>query len=49
MDHDGIQLQLHKYRNKAYVLTESLPYAVDILTVKVTIKFVYILSKTFSK
>jgi len=25
MDHDGIQLQLHKYLNKAYVLAESLP------------------------
>ena len=25
MDHDGIQLQLHKYLNKAYMLAESLP------------------------
>ena len=25
MDHDGIELQLHKYLNMAYVLTESSP------------------------
>jgi len=52
MDRDGIQLQLHKYLNKAYMLTESLP--VEICGRYSNCKgedsvFVNILSKTLRK